>query len=89
MRLKPKELDALHECLTWLRQPGNNPLNFYGAELEEFHRCCAELMQKIKHVLPEGSTRARIRATTRLSRQMHEGRLGDTLGDEARGSILK
>ena len=88
MRLKPEELDALHECLTWLRQPGNNPLNFYGAELEEFHKSCKVLMDKIKHVLPEGSTRARIRATTRLSRQMHEGNLGHTMGDEARGFVV-
>ena len=30
MGLKPEELAAVHECLTWLRQPGNNPLCFYG-----------------------------------------------------------
>ena len=30
MGLKPEELAAVHECLTWLRQPGSNPLCFYG-----------------------------------------------------------
>ena len=53
MKLKLEELDALHECLTWLRQPGNNPLNFYGEELENFDRACRVLMDQIKHVLPE------------------------------------
>jgi hypothetical protein len=88
MKLKPDELEALHECLTWLRQPGTNPLNFYGDELEDFHKNCRILMDRIKHVLPEGSTRARIRATTRMSRQMHEGQIGETLGDESRGMVV-
>ena len=88
MKLKPDELEALHECLSWLRQPGNNPLNYYSDELEDFHKNCKLLMDKIKHVLPEGSTRARIRATTRMSRQMQEGKIGDTLGDESRGMVV-
>jgi hypothetical protein len=86
--LPSQELDALHECLVWLRQEGNNPLNFYGAELEDFHKNCKKLIDEIKHVLPEGCARARIRATTRLSRTMHDGRLEDTLGDEARGMVV-
>ena len=36
----------------------------------------------------EGSTRARIRATTRLSKHMHDGHIGETLGDEARGFVV-
>ena len=34
MGLTPEEKRALHECLIWLRQPGNNSLCFYGDELQ-------------------------------------------------------
>ena len=51
--LTPDEKSALHECLTWLRQPGNNPLCFYGAELEAFDMACKRLMRKVKQIIPE------------------------------------
>ena len=86
--LNPDEKMALHECLTWLRQPGNNPVGFYGQELEDFDRACKQLMAKIKTVLPEGSTRARIRATNRVSKTLQDGTVGETLGDEARGMVV-
>ena len=86
--LAPEEKDALHECLTWLRQPGNNPVCFYGQELEDWDRACKALMDKVKRVLPEGSTRARIRATSRVQKNLQDGTLGDTLGDEARGMVI-
>ena len=86
--LNPDEKRALHECLTWLRQPGNNPVCFFGQELEDFDRACKTLMAKIKTILPEGSTRARIRATTRISKTLQDGTVGETLGDEARGMVV-
>ena len=86
--LAPEEKQALHEVLTWLRQPGHNPVCFYGQELEDFDRACKTLMTKIKQILPEGSTRARIRATSRVSKTLQDGSLGDTLGDEARGLVV-
>ena len=86
--LCPEEKRALHECLTWLRQPGNNPVCFFGQELEDFDRACKKLMAKIKTVLPEGSTRARIRATGRVSKTLQDGTVGETLGDEARGMVV-
>ena len=45
-------------------------------------------MERIKHVIPEGSARARIRATTRVSRRLEDGSIGETLGDEARGMVV-
>ena len=51
--LTPEEKEALHECLTWLRQPGNNSLCFYGAELEAFDGACKRLMRKIQKIIPE------------------------------------
>ena len=51
--LTPDERKALHECLTWLRQPGNNSLCFYGAELEAFDTACKKLMNKVKQIIPE------------------------------------
>ena len=86
--LKEEEKTALHECLTWLRQPGNNPVCFYGRELEIYDRACKCLMKRIKQFLPEGSTRARIRATNRVSKTLQDGSLGDTLGDESRGFVV-
>jgi hypothetical protein len=86
--LKEEEKTALHECLTWLRQPGNNPVCFYGQELEIYDQACKRLMQRIKQLLPEGSNRARIRATSRATTTLQDGSLGDTLGDEARGLVV-
>ena len=51
--ITPDEKSALHECLTWLRQPGNNPLCFYGAELEAFDMACKRLKRKVKQIIPE------------------------------------
>ena len=51
--LTPEEKRALHECLSWMRQPGNNSLCFYGAELEAFDVACKRLMQKVKQIIPE------------------------------------
>ena len=86
--LQEDEKAALHECLTWLRQQGNNPVCFYGHELEIFDQACKRLMAKIKQFLPEGSSRARIRATNRVSKTLEDGTIGDTLGDEARGLVV-
>lgn len=86
--LKEDEKAALHECLTWLRQPGNNPICFYGHELVIFDEACKRLMAKIKQFLPEGSNRARIKATSRVSKTLEDGSIGETLGDEARGLVV-
>ena len=45
--ISDEERAALHECLTWLRQPGNNRLCFYGDELECFDQACRELMKRV------------------------------------------
>ena len=51
--LTPEEKGALHECLTWLRQPGNNKLCFYDAEMEAFSAACQRLMNKVTKIIPE------------------------------------
>ena len=51
--LTPDEKNALHECLTWLRQPRNNSVCFNGAELEAFDAACRRLMRKVKQIIPE------------------------------------
>ena len=72
-----------------LRQPGHNVHCFYGDELENFDSCCRRLMKRIKAIIPDGCPRARIRATSRISRRLEDGgTLGDTLGDEARGMVV-
>ena len=87
--LTQEEKYALHEILTWMGQPGNNPVCFYGSELEDYSKACKTLMDIVQPLLPEGSTRARIRATSRISKKnLQDGSLGDTLGDEARGLVV-
>ena len=86
--LKEDERAALHECLTWLRQLGNNPVCFYGDELEIFDAACKRLMARIKQFLPEGSNRARIRATSRVTKTLEDGTIDETLGDEAQGTVV-
>ena len=86
--LKEDERAALHECLTWLRQLGNNPVCFYGDELEIFDTACKRLMARIKQFLPEGSNGARIRATSRVTKTLEDGTIDETLGDEAEGTVI-
>ena len=89
LRLTPKETDALHEILTWGRQPGNNKiLEFFGTTYEAFHGACGKIMERFRDVLPEGSRRARIRMTRRESHQPTEGTLDETLGEEACGMVV-
>ena len=89
LRLTPKETDALHEILTWGRQPGNNRiLEFFGTTYEAFHGACGKIMERFRDVLPEGSRRARIRMTRRESHQPTEGTLDETLGEEACGMVV-
>ena len=66
MGLTEEETKALHECLMWGRQPGNNRvLEFYGTLYESFQQACKEMMGEFKGCIPEGSLQARIRATKR------------------------
>lgn len=81
--LKPAELRALHECLTWSRQGNNNKvLRFFGTVFESFTTAAGQLMDKIKTVLPEGSTKCRIRFSARETHDPTTGTLLDTLGEE-------
>lgn len=87
--LTPDELDAVHECLSWGRTPGNNlVLTFFGTVFESFHAACQKMMRRFKNVLPEGCLRARIRATKRETMNSKEGCLGDTLGEESHGMVI-
>ena len=49
---------------------------------------CQKLIGKIKQIIPDGCSRARIRATTRASRKLQDGTLADTMGDEAQGMVV-
>ena len=82
------EEGALHESLTWGGQPGNNSvLQWYGPDLAKFDEGCRELMCQFNKPLPEGSTRARIRYTARECKDLQNGSLADTLGEEAEGFV--
>ena len=87
MGLKPRELAALHECLAWGREPGNNPvLRFYGQTFEDFSDACRTLAAKWKHLLPTGNNRVKVRMTGKdRVKKVKESTLGSTLGEETCG----
>ena len=68
------ERAALHECLTWLRQPGNNRLCFFGNELENFDVACRELMRKARSQFKTHCCFARKQTPCR-GQDNHSGRL--------------
>lgn len=89
MHLTPAETDALHEVMTWLRVPGHNRiLTFFSTIYESFQQACRTLVDRFQNVIPEGSVRARIRATRRESHDPKEGVLGDTMGEEGVAMVV-
>ena len=86
---RPQEDAAIHEILTWGRQPGHNKIfMFFGTAMEAFHSACSKLMGRFRSVLPQGCLMARIRQTKWEGRHAKEGTLGDTLGEEAHGFVV-
>ena len=49
---------------------------------------CSNRNSQVKQIIPEGCSRARIRATTRVSKRLADGTISQTLGDEARGMVV-
>ena len=88
MGLNPNETDAVHEILTWTRAGHNQILAFFSTNYEAFQHACSKMMDRFRSVIPEGCLRARIRATSRESRDAKEGTLADTLGDEGTGMVV-
>jgi len=88
--LSENEVAAIHECLSWGRQRGNNPvLDFFGTTFEAYQHATDTLVGRLRSVLPEGSTKCKIRATARQSREpVGQGTLLDTLGDETVGVVM-
>ena len=87
--LTPKETHALHECLTWCRTGLNNKvLQMFSTVFENFHHAAGELMDKIRTVLPEGSTKCRIRTSAREMHQPTTSTLLETLGEESTGMVF-
>lgn len=70
------------------RQPGNNDvLQWWGPSLERYERACQKLMDKFRNVIPEGCTKAKIKATRRDALRPREETLGSTLGEECTGYV--
>ena len=91
MGLSRDELEAWHECLCWLREPGNNNiLKLYGTQYERLVSACGILSTELQSrgVLPEGSTRAKVRWTKRCGHNIQKGTLGETLGDDLSGIVM-
>lgn len=89
--LSRSELEAWHECLCWLREPGNNKvLRLYGTQYERLTAACSRLQEVLQSrgVLPEGSLRAQIRWSKRFGPEIKTGTLGDTLGQERCGIVV-
>ena len=87
--LTPEETHALHECLVWCRTVLNNKvLQMFSTVFENFHHAAGELMDKIRTVLPEGSTKCRIRTSAREMHQPTTSTLLETLGEETTGMVF-
>ena len=56
--------------------------------MELYDSACRRLMERVKSVLPQGCPRARIRATSRETRQARDGTLAETLGEESIGLVV-
>ena len=80
---------ALHEILTWGREPNNNPvLRFFGSTFEDFSDACRTLAAKWKHLLPTGNNRVKVRMTGKDKVKVKETTLGQTLGEESTGLVI-
>ena len=87
--LKMPELKALHEVLSWCRSGTNNKtLQMYATSFENFYAAAGTLMDKIKSVLPEGSTKCRIRLSKRETNTPTVETLHSTLGEESTGMVF-
>ena len=87
--LRPRELAALHEVLTWGREPNNNPvLRFFGSTFEDFSDACRTLAAKWKHLIPTGNNRVKVRMTGKDKVKVKESTLGQTLGEESTGLVI-
>ena len=87
--LKEPELAALHEIITWGRQPGNNKiLAFFGQTLEEFSNACGSVARQLQTLLPTGGNRVKVRVTARETLNAKETTLEQTLGDERIGMLV-
>ena len=60
----------------------------YATNFEKFHDAAGKLMDKIKSVLPEGSTQCRIRMSKRESHTPSTSTLQETLGEESQGMVF-
>ena len=56
--------------------------------MERYEVACKKLMDRFNSIIPEGSTRARIRASRRESHKPKEANLGSTLGEEATRMVV-
>ncbi len=81
--------EIMIRCLTWCRTGTNNKtLQLYATTFEQFHNASGKLMDKIRTVLPEGSTQCRIRFSKRESHTPTVSTLKETLGEESEGMVF-
>ena len=85
--ITPAEKRATHECIHWLRK--HNPvLQLYGTAHERMVGAFKTFREALKHIIPEGHPRARIRLDKRESRAPREAELGSTLERERTGLVV-
>ena len=55
-------INIIHECISWLRVPGNNAvLKLYGTVHEKLVGAFGALRRALRSILPEGHQRTRVR----------------------------
>ena len=89
MHISAEETRAVHECINWLRTPGNNAvLRLFGTAHEKLVGAFGTLKEALRKIIPEGHHRARVRLDKRETTRPREVDLGSTLEKERTGLVV-
>ena len=89
MNMSSEETRAVHECISWVRTPGNNAvLRLFGTVHEKMVGAFGALREALRRIIPEGHHRARVRLDRRDTRTPREADLGSTLEKERTGLVV-
>ena len=88
IHIELKELQALHECLNWLRDGNNKLIASFYHQYEKFTSACSIFSGRLRHALPEASAKLRIWFTPKRTRASKEGSLDETLQQHDIGLVI-
>ena len=89
--LSAEELQAWHECLSWLREPGHNKWVYNTTtNYEQISSLWDKLQLELnsRNLIPEGDKQTHITFVPKFGSNVPGGVLGETLGDEHAGIVV-